>query len=203
MIQRFGQIGDVTSSNNGLYVQDSYQPFRRLTLNLGVRTEREDVPSFAAGLQGIKFDFSDKFAPRLGGAFDITGSGKSKISVFYGWFYDRFKYELPRGSFGGNFFRRDYFELLPGDTFNSITTAVVVGNYTDPIGGACPTTGFIGSGRSRCQIDFRVPSNTGGDINANGGIDPNLKPFRQSEFSVNFEQQFLTNSCFQHVIFAK
>ncbi len=190
LIQRFGQIGDVSSSNTGLYVQDSYQPFRRLTLNLGVRTEREDVPSFAKGLTGIKFNFSDKFAPRLGAAFDVTGSGKSKISVFYGWFYDRFKYELPRGSFGGNFFRRDFFEILPGDTFSSINTALVVGNYRDPIGGACPSTGFIGSGRSRCQIDYRVPSNTGGNINDNGGIDPNLRPFRQSEFSVNFEQQF-------------
>ncbi len=196
LIQRFGQIGDVSSSNTGLYIQDSYQPFRRLTLNLGVRVEREDVPSFAAGLQGIKFDFADKIAPRLGAAFDLTGSGKSKISAFYGWFYDRFKYELPRGSFGGNFFRRDYFELLPGDTFSSITPAVIIGNYNDPIGGACPTTGFIGSGRSRCQIDFRVPSNTGGNIVDNGGIDPDLKPFRQSEFSVNFEQQLLQNYVF-------
>lgn len=196
LIQRFGQFGDVSSSNNGIYIQDSYQPFRTLTLNLGVRTEREDVPSFAAGLSGIKFNFADKIAPRLGVAWDVTGKGKTKISAFYGWFYDRFKYELPRGSFGGNFFRRDYFEILPGDTLSTFTTAAVVGNYTDPIGGACPTTGFIGSGRSRCQIDFRVPSNTGGDINTFGGIDPNLKPFRQSEASVAFEQAFMTNYLF-------
>ncbi len=196
LMQRFGQFGDVSSSNNAIYIQDSYQPFRRLTLNLGVRAERENVPSFAEGLRGIEFGFADKIAPRLGAAYDITGSGKSKISAFYGWFYDRFKYELPRGSFGGNFFRRDYFEILPGDTLASFTPAAILGNFADPIGGACPSTGFIGSGRSRCQIDFRVPSNTGGDITAFGGIDPDLRPFRQSEMSVTFEQALMENYVF-------
>ena len=189
-LTRFGQIGDVSSSNTGLYIQDSYQPFRNLSLNLGVRTEREDVPSFATGRPGIKFNFADKIAPRLGVAYDITGKGKSKISAFYGRYFDRFKYELPRGSFGGNFFRRDYFDILPGDTLAKFTPSAVLGNFKDPIGGACPSTGFIGTGLSRCQVDLRVPSNSGLDINVFGGVDPDLKPFRQSEISFGFEQAF-------------
>lgn len=195
LIQRYGQFGDVSSSNLGFYIQDSWQPVKNLTLNIGVRMEREDVPSFAAGKAGIKFNFADKIAPRLGGAWDILGNGKSKITAFYGWFYDRFKYELPRGSFGGNFYRRDFFEILPGDTFTSLTPSVILGNTSDPIGGACQTTGYVW-GRSRCQIDYRVPSNSGLDIDTYGGVDPDLKPFRQSEISVGYEQELSGNYLF-------
>ena len=32
----FGTSGNVASANAGIYVQDKWQPIRRLTLNLGV-----------------------------------------------------------------------------------------------------------------------------------------------------------------------
>ena len=188
-LRQFREQGDVSSKNEGIYIQDKWQPFRRLTLNLGVRVERENVPSFSPGLPGITFDFQDKIAPRLGVAFDLTGDGKTKISAFYGWFYDRFKYELPRGSFGGQYFHDYFYEILPGDTLSTFTIANILGSGTGIIGGACPTNTTVPIyGRIRCDFDFRVPSNAGLGVANGGSIDPNIKAFRQSEMSFTFER---------------
>ncbi len=65
-LSRFGTFGKASSKNEGLFAQDSWQIGKRLTLNLGIRIERENVPSFTAGRPGIKFGFGSKIAPRIG-----------------------------------------------------------------------------------------------------------------------------------------
>lgn len=196
LLRQFREQGDVSSKNEGIFIQDKYQPFNRLTLNLGFRTERENVPSFNPTAPDLKFNFKDKIAPRLGAAFDLTGDGKTKVSAFYGWFYDRFKYELPRGSFGGQFFHDFFFEILPGDTLASLTEATITGGGTPTVGGRCPnntTTPIFG--RVRCDIDYRVPSNSGLGLEF-GAVDPDIKAFRQSEFTLTFERDLGRNFVF-------
>jgi hypothetical protein len=202
LLQRFATDGRASSNSQAFFIQDSWQPWRRLTLNLGLRTERETVPSFADENEGIKFGFADKLAPRLGFALDLTGDGKTKLFGFYGWFYDRFKYELPRGSFGGDFFRRDYFIITPDNPrFDFYTLDRILGNFTDPLGGECPRPS--GTGLSVCQGDFRIPSNRGLDfLFESGAVDPDLKAARQSEFTIGFERDlggtFLFSSRYTH-----
>ncbi|HUF03492.1 MAG TPA: TonB-dependent receptor [Aridibacter sp.] len=193
-MQRFGAFGEASSVNQAFFVQDSWHIARRLTLNFGVRVEDENVPSFAEGTNEIKFGWGDKIAPRFGAAFDLTGDGKTKLFGSWGWFYDRFKYELPRGLFGGNFWRNDYFEILPsrGAHFSNYTFAAILGGRADVPGGTCPIDG--GPGFSVCQLDFRIPANSpGSDIFTTGGVDPNLKAARQSEWTVGLERQLAPN----------
>jgi hypothetical protein len=192
----YNESGDVSSKNEGIFIQDRWQIAKRLTLNLGLRTEREDVPSFTPGAPGIKFDFQDKMAPRLGVAYDLTGDGKTVVKAFYGWFYDRFKYELPRGSFGGATYHQLFYEIFPGDTLASFTVASILGSGGPVPGGTCSGAIPPAYGKVRCDIDFRIASNTSLPLDEAGGIDPNIKAFRQSEFTVSFERDLGRNFVF-------
>lgn len=156
-----GEFGEASSRNEAFYIQDSWQPVSNLTLNLGVRFEREDVPSFTEGFPGIEFNYGDKIAPRLGFAWDVLGNNRLKVFGNYGLFYDRFKYELPRGSFGGNIFD-DYRAplLVSMPNIFDYTKQYVLNN-------------------SLVYTNFRVPSNDPSDFR----VDPDLKPVRQTEYT--------------------
>jgi hypothetical protein len=171
--QGFITEGDVHTNNIGLFLQDSWTINNKLTVNAGIRTERERVPTFTSGEDipefGLEFDFGAKLAPRVGFAYDIAGDGRWKVGGSWGVFYDIFKLELPRGSFGGDKWLEYYYTL---DTFD----------WQNLVAGAnCPPAC---NGRLiRGPIDFRHPS-FGSDA-----IDPDLKPMRQQEATFTLDHQ--------------
>ena len=190
-LQRFGIVGEASSRNQAIFGQDSWHIARRLTLNLGIRFENETVPNYGStDTDSVEFGWGDKIAPRLGFALDVTGDGKTRIFGSYGRYFDRFKYQLPRNLFGGSFFRRDYFEILPsrGAAYTNYTFNAILGGRPDVLGGTCPIIG--GPGFSVCQLDFNVPTNlTAGSAFLAGKIDPDLKPMRQSEITVGVNRE--------------
>lgn len=195
--RRTGTNGKGSNLSQGIFIQDKYQPFSRLSLSLGVRIEKEDLPSFNQYPSAVNFGWGDKIAPRLGFAYDFSGDGKTKIFASYGRFFDRVKFALPRGLFGGDIFLEDYFELFPGDTSTGFNIGNIVGSFTGP--SVCPTTGFIAPGaRSRCQKNLRVNANEpGASAFLNGAVDTNLKPFQQTEFTVGAERQLSQDYVFR------
>ena len=188
VVQRFGTVGAAANTANSLYFQDRWQPTSRLTINAGVRMEKEDLPSFNGYAPPINFGWGDKIVPRLGAAYDLTGDGRTKLFGSYNKFQDRLKFELPRGSFGGDFFRNDYFEIMPNNpNYDFYTLNRILGSNQDVLGGQCPIPNS--TGLSRCQYDFRIASN---DPNADiytGKVDPDLEPFTQSEFTAGLERE--------------
>ena len=190
-LTRIGTRGTGQNTSQQIFFQDKWQPTSRLTFNLGIRAEKEDLPSFNKFAPPINFSFGQKIVPRLGFAYDIGGSGKTKVFGSYSEFSDRLRFDLPRGSFGGDFFRVDYFEIFPtsGPFRTTFTLPSILGNFNDAPGGKCAATGFIGSGLSRCQADFRIASNNPNAVLEDGKVDPNLKPFRQREITFGLQRQ--------------
>ena len=162
--------GSIHSNNVGLFVQDAWQISPRVTLNLGVRTDREDIPSYSPDNPGIHFSFKDKIAPRAGFAWDVRGDSRTKAYGSWGMFYDISKLEMPRGSFGADHWILYYYTL---DTFDYPSISC-----EGPPGTGCPGT-FIE------QVDNRHPSN---DKN-NPLIDPNLMPIRTQEAIFGLDQE--------------
>ena len=87
---------------HSLFVEDQWNVNSRLTLNLGLRTENEKIPTFRPDFldTAFQFGFGEKLAPRLGAAYDLNGDGRVKLYGSWGLYYDWTKYELVRGSFG-------------------------------------------------------------------------------------------------------
>jgi hypothetical protein len=200
---RSGAKGIANNNYQAVYIQDKWRPVSRLSLNLGIRLEKENLPSFNEGfalagsdIPPIRLGWGKKIAPRLGGAYDLLGDGKTKLFASYGWFYDRLRFELPRGLFGGNFFRTDYFPITADHpNFDFYTPERILGNWTDPLGGGNPSTA---GGLSQLQRDFRIPSNLTPQQFTNlglpvTGVAPDLKPFRQSEITAGFERELNRN----------
>lgn len=109
-----------------LYFQDAWRVVPRLTINVGLRMEKETIPAFARSAAkeffghdyAFDFGFGDKISPRLGASFDLLGNGKVKISGSWGRFYDWTKYDLSRGTFGGDVWHVFYRTLDTTDIYN-------------------------------------------------------------------------------------
>jgi hypothetical protein len=189
----FMTVGDTSSNNVGLFLQDSWTIGQKLTLNLGIRTEREIVPNYDPTNQAsidrgfgdtlFEWGFGDKIAPRLGFAYDIKGDGKTKIYGSWGLFYDIFKLALPRGSFGGDKWIDVYYTL---DTPNPADLASCAVNSSGTSGVNCSGT------QMRRPVDFRYPSFDYLEYDENG--KPVLDPYRVQEWSGGIEHALTGNA---------
>ena len=167
-----GQIflGKAEGSTAGLFVQDGWTVGRRLTLNVGLRTERETVPRYAkAGgdtTPVIEFGFDQKLAPRVGAAYDLGGDGRWKIYGSWGIFYDIFKYSLST-AFGGPDTVAYAYTL---DTYD--WPSLIADPACPP---ACPGTLIYGP-----RAGFNLAQDT---------VDPGLEPMRLQEAVAGVEHQ--------------
>jgi len=167
----------VTSRNQGFYVQDSWQLHQRVTVNVGVRFEDEFLPPFGAEQQvggnlvtianPIAFGWGDKISPRIGGAWDVLGNGRWKIASSWVRVYDVLKYELARGSFGGDYWHDNVYTLdNPDLKLVSISNPGALGRFL-------------------IDIDNRtVPINDQGQID---GVDRDIKAMSHDNFDVSTE----------------
>ncbi len=169
----YGTFGAASSDNQGIFVQDNWRVNKHININLGIRTEREFLPSFATAsttaAPPIEFSWSQKVSPRIGVAIDPKGNGKQRIYGSFGQFYDVMKYEMPRGSFGGDVWQEWYYTLDDPNVVNTLR-----GLPADP---------YKMPGKFLEMVNWRIPSNDP----SQHLIDPNLKPVKQQMFDLGYE----------------
>jgi hypothetical protein len=167
-VDNLGTQGKAGANIASLYVQDQWSVSDRLTLDIGLRTENEKIPSFRTEVldTAISFGFADKIAPRLGATYDVRGDGRIKLYGSWGRYFDWTKYELARGSYGGDVWQVWYRSLDTLDIANL--------NLTNKPGRDL----WVVPGGFR---DRRVPNFD--------STDPSIKPMYQDSTSIGAEYQ--------------
>jgi hypothetical protein len=197
-VQDFGSLGKATSFNHGLFAQDAWTIGRGVTINAGIRFDREYLPGEAqpgtnVPSHPINFGWGDKVAPRLGAAWDVFRDGKMKVFGSYGVFYDIMKLNLAISSFGGQYWQNCFYGL---DTTNLAGIAPAYVNGRDCVGpSASSEATWVGGGTPAGLTflenqNFRTFPTTCATCSATEeGVAPGLKPYRQHEsvFGVDYQ----------------
>jgi len=114
-------MGTTHTDIMGLFVQDSWKVFDRLTINFGVRLEDQNVHAsdesrfFEPSESIIHWSFLDQLSPRLGFTYDLLGNGTSKLFGSYGRFFEMMPLDLNTRQFGAEIDRQYYYRFTVGD----------------------------------------------------------------------------------------
>jgi hypothetical protein len=160
----YGVIGKTQSTRLAVYIQDSWTIGNKLTLNLGIRADKEDVPTFAEGFDPvIRFNFGDKLAPRVGFSYDVFGDSSLSIFGSFGIYYDVMKMELSQQKYGGFKWLSHYYDLVNWDWKNGFP------EVDHP-----QSNGYAGG--QYFETANWLPAVAGRE-------QPDIKPFRKDEFT--------------------
>ncbi len=169
----YAEKGKLDTNRWAFYLQDSWTIGSKLTLNYGIRFEKEDMPSFDKSHPeaAFKFDFFDKIAPRIGFAYDINGDGKNKLFGSFGLYYDVMKLAMAVGSFGGAQYYTAWYNIKDPDWTKYLNESSVIWTGSDaPILG-----GELMSLQNHRQPSFDL-------------VQPNMKPYSKMELSLGYQR---------------
>jgi outer membrane receptor protein involved in Fe transport len=186
----FGTGGKVTSFNHGLFAQDAWTIGHGVTINAGVRFDKEYLPaSSEAGLSSnpINYSWGDKIAPRIGAAWDVFKDGRMKVFGSYGKFFDIMKLNVAISSFGGQYWNNCEYLLNSSDlasiapALNSAGRYCVGSSPTDTTTGANWAGGSTPAGLTFVEnINNRTfPTTCSNCSLTSTAVTPGLKPYEQ------------------------
>lgn len=201
-----GQYVPAIDNNHALFIQDAWTVGHGLTLNLGLRVEKETLPAppglGAPNIKTINFSWSQKVEPRLGAAWG-SANGKMKVFGSYGVTNDVMKLLLAQTSFGAQGWDECAYPLGP-DASGTFTTSDLDIVY-NAAGRACPTAPanvgavFANGVTPQSLIDAKTGialiENT--NLRPQEPISPGLNPYRQHEYVGGVDYQIGKNWAFE------
>lgn len=180
---------DTPSLAYSAFLQDTWRVSRRLTVNAGIRWDREDIQNHR---QETVIDLDNMWSPRAGFVWDFIGDGSAKLFGSYGRFYYQFPTDLNFRAYGPTDFvivnasnydpqslTHDPATPFPGSSFTPLGNEPVdpnlEGMYQDEFAvgvekALTPTlvVGLKGSYQrlgqvleDRCDLDYLHPENQG------------------------------------------
>jgi hypothetical protein len=206
IVQDFATVLTTPASdwNHAFFAQDSWNVGHGLTLDLGLRVEKEYLPApgYANLIKSINFSWSDKIAPRLGAAWDPTGHGKMKIFGSYGVVNDVMKLLLAQTSFGAQAFEQCTYPLSPDPATGTFSLAsldlVFKGGRACPNGPATTQANFA-SGSTPANFTDKSGISIIENINLRPWepVAPGVKPYRQHEAVAGVDYQIAREWAFE------
>jgi hypothetical protein len=189
-VQDFTTQGAVTDTNHGLYAQDAWTIGRGLTINAGLRIEKEQIPApngtVLAG-HTIDFNWGDKIEPRLGVAWDPFRNGKAKVFGSYGVVNDVMKLLLAMTSFGGQSYEECAYAMGPQFNPNTATATFVNGR-------GCPSAAAnVGANWAGGSVPAALSLIENVNLRPFEPVAPGVKPYRQHESAFGIDVQLSNN----------
>jgi Carboxypeptidase regulatory-like domain len=194
--------------NHAFFAQDAWTIGHGLTLNLGIRIEKESLPVPPGLISGgqtppasINFSWSDKIEPRLGAAWG-SRNGKLKIFGSYGVVNDVMKLLLAQTSWGAQVFEQCSYALGPdasGGFNNSDITATFVNGRACPNGGPTQGGNFAGGVVPPSFVDQGTGVSLIENVNLRPWepVAPGVKPYRQHEIVAGVDYQIAKDWAFE------
>lgn len=202
-----GAYAPATDWNHAFFVQDAWTVGHGLTLNLGLRVEKESLPApsgIGVPISSINFSWGDKIEPRLGAAWG-SRDGKMKIFGSYGVTNDVMKLVLAQSSWGAQGFEWCTYPLGPDGTPAGFQDSDLDFVY-NAAGRACPTgvstvgASFGGNGNVPTSLtDTRTGVQLIENVNLRPEepVAPGVKPYRQHEFVAGWDYQIAKDWAFE------
>ena len=204
----YGSNGQATSMNHGLFIQDAWTIGHGITINAGIRVEKEYLPAEDQPTGGISkpinFGWSDKLAPRIGAAWDVFKDGRMKVFGSWGVFNDTMKLNLAISSFGGQYWQNCAYAMDTDQIQN--LNPIFGANYRYCIGpnGGSQANFPGGTGATPAGFTFlenqnfrTFPTSCATCTATEEGVAPGLKPYRQHEDVFGIDYQLKKNLAFE------
>jgi hypothetical protein len=138
-----GRSADTRTINTAAFVQDSWTILPSLTVELGVRFERQSLGSakeiagrvdpFSGELVGDVAVVMNNFAPRAGVIYDWTNEGRSRVFGHWGRYFESIPMDLNARGFSGETIDITFYDPSACDD-----------PFMDPAGFGCADAGALG-----------------------------------------------------------